>query len=285
MSEAQPMSAAIRPTRIGVIGVGEMGRPLVGRLKAAGHSVAAFVRRPELAAELTAEGVEVAPSIADLAKGREYVIVYVFKDEQTQALAPEIVAAMDPGSILIVKTTGSPKTMAAIAERARPRGVGVVDAPGSGGPHKIAGGDITLLVGGAAEDVERCKRDVFAAYAGPVIHIGELGAGQALKLINNAMFGAHIELALEAARLGEAFGLDAGEVAKALTRCSGGSAAIEILAGAKTPEVLLQRTGKFVHKDVAVAEQLAAELGIDLGVLGQVNAPLMAVLDDMLGKG
>jgi 3-hydroxyisobutyrate dehydrogenase-like beta-hydroxyacid dehydrogenase len=267
--------------RIGIIGVGEMGRPLVDRLLAAGHSVAALVRRPALKDELAALGVEVASSVAALASGRDFVILYVYSDDQVRTLALDdgLVEAMDAGAILVIHTTGSPKTAELIAARAQPRGVRVVDAAGSGGPAKVAAGNVVMLVGGATEDVERC-RPVLAAYADPIRHVGPLGAGLRMKLINNLMFGAHIQLALEACRLGREFGLDAGEVARALEGCSGDSAAMNILAAIGAPEALVKAAGRFVYKDVAVAEALALDLGADLGLLKSVTAPLMAALSD-----
>jgi 3-hydroxyisobutyrate dehydrogenase-like beta-hydroxyacid dehydrogenase len=265
--------------RVGIVGVGEMGRPLVDRLLAAGHSVAARVRRPELATELAADGVEVAPSFEDLARGRDFIILYVYSDEQVVQLAFDggVVAAAPPGSTIVIHTTGSPKTAEVIAEAAARRGVRVVDAAGSGGPAKVAAGELTLMVGGTAEDFEHC-RGLFEAYASHVFHVGPIGAGQALKLINNALFGAHIQLALEACRVGRQFGLEPNRLAQVLRYCSGGSAVMEILAAMPSPEALVKGAGRFVYKDVTVAEAVAAELGVDLGTIKTATDPLMATL-------
>jgi 3-hydroxyisobutyrate dehydrogenase-like beta-hydroxyacid dehydrogenase len=267
--------------KVGIIGVGEMGRPLVGRLLAAGHEVAALVRRPVLKEELAAAGVEIAPSVEALGRGRDFVILYVYTDEQARTLALEdgLVEAMDAGSMLVIHTTGSPKTAEAVAARAGPRGVAVVDAAGSGGPAKVAAGEVTMLVGGTAEDFARV-RGLLEAYARPILHVGPLGAGQKVKLINNALFGANIQLAMEACRVGREFGLDPRELASALSCGSGGSAVTQILAGMGSPEALVKGAGRFVHKDVTVAAQLADELGADLGLIKTVNDVLLASLED-----
>jgi 3-hydroxyisobutyrate dehydrogenase-like beta-hydroxyacid dehydrogenase len=268
------------PLRVGIVGVGEMGRPLVERLLAAGHQVAAYVRRPELKSQLAAAGVEIAPTIAALGRARDFVILYVYTDEQVRTLALEdgLVEAMDAGSMLVIHTTGSPKTAEAVAARANPRGVKVVDAAGSGGPAKVAAGEVTMLVGGTAEDFARVE-GLLTAYARPILHVGALGAGQRVKLINNAMFGAHIQLALEACRVGRAFGLDPGALARALgDHGSGGSEALKIIGMMGSPEALVRGAGRFVYKDVAVAEKLTAELGADLGLIKVVTDPLMAAL-------
>jgi 3-hydroxyisobutyrate dehydrogenase-like beta-hydroxyacid dehydrogenase len=264
------------PRAVGIVGVGEMGRPVVDRLRAAGHDVTAFVRRPERAAALAQEGVDVAASVEAMAAGRDVVILFVYTDAQVRevALGTGLVEAMDPGSILVIHTTGSPLTAEAIAGRAAARGVGLIDAPVSGGPHKIVAGTITLLVGGAADDVERC-RPVLGTYADPILHLGPLGTGQRVKLINNAMFGAHVQLAVEAVRVGRSFGIEAGALATTLGHCSGASFALELVAAFGSPEALVAGAGRFVHKDVLVAGEVAQELGADLGLLRSVLDPLL----------
>jgi len=257
------------------VGVGEMGRPVVDRVLHQ-HQVAAFVRRPELRAELTAAGVEVVDSISALGAERDVVIVFVYSDPQVREVALDggLVDAMDPGSVLVVHTTGSPTTVELIAQRATPRGVGVVDAPVSGPPSAIVAGHITLLVGGDAKDLARC-RPVLDAYAEPVLHLGALGSGQRVKLINNVMFGAHIQLAIEATRLGRAFGIDAKTLAETLGHCSAASYVLNLLATVGSPEELISLAGHFVYKDVTVASAVARQLGSDLGLLQTVTDPLL----------
>ena len=113
----------------------------------------------------------------------DVVIVCVFTDEQVRdvCLAEGLIAAMPAGSALVLHTTGSPRTVESIAEQAASRGVDVIDAPVSGGPHNAAAGALTLFVGGADDTVAR-PRPVLSCYGDPVSHIGllagavELGA-------------------------------------------------------------------------------------------------------------
>ena len=125
----------------------------------------------------------------------------MFTDEQVAqvCLAGVLVAAMPPGAALVVHTTGSPRTAQAIA--AHSPGIDVLDAPVSGGPHDIAAGSVTLFVGGPDDAVARV-RPVLAAYGDPILHVGPLGAGQAVKLINNALFAAQIGLLARGRRAG-----------------------------------------------------------------------------------
>ena len=269
------MTAVIRT--IGVVGTGEMGRPLVDRLVGAGFEVAAYVRRPELREELTAAGVECVDKLTDLAAGRDAVIVYVYSDEQVHDLVLEggLADEMEPGSTLIIKTTGSPRTAEAIAARVRPRGIGVVDAPGSGGPNQVADGTLTIFVGGEEQDVERC-RPVFASYTSNVVHFGPVGSGQKVKLLNNLLFGAHVQLALEAARLSSEFGIDPVQLATTLHTCSGASYSLDLIAAMGSADALVAGAGRFIYKDVLVASAVADDLGASLGTIATVTAPLLA---------
>src|SRR5262249_16498808 len=212
-------------------GTGEMGRPLVDRLLAAGFDVSAFARRDAVRADLAAAGVHCVDAVTDLAHDRDVVVVYVYSDEQVGEIVLDngVAPAMEPGSVILVLTTGSPRTVEAIDARVQSRGVGVVDAPGSGGPAQVAAGTLTLFVGGDDAHVERC-RPVFDAYATNVVHFGALGTGQRVKLLNNLLFGANVELAVEVARLSLEFGIDPVLLATTLHTCSGASYALDLVA-------------------------------------------------------
>ena len=148
--------------RVGIVGTGEMGRPLVDRLRSAGFDVTAFARRPEVRGQLDGAGVPCVDDLGALARGRDVVIVYVYSDDQVRRVVLDggLVEAMEPGSVMVVQTTVSPRTIEAIVVRAASLGVGVVDAPGSGGPAQVADGTLTLFVGGDDEVLARCRAAV-----------------------------------------------------------------------------------------------------------------------------
>ena len=263
--------------RVGIVGTGEMGRPLVDRLSSAGVDITVFARRPEGRSQLEAAGVPCVDDVDALARRCDVVIVYVYSDDQVRSVVLDggLAQAMAPDSTIVVHTTASPRTIEAIVAQAASRDVGVVDAPGSGGPAQVADGTLTLFVGGGSDVVARCE-PLFAAYATKVVHFGPSGAGQKVKLLNNLLFGAHVELAVEAAELCDSLGVDADLVAKTLRSCSGASYGLELLAAMGSAEALLGAAGQFVHKDVVTARAAAGEAGARLGTLGVVSA---AVLD------
>lgn len=260
--------------RVGFIGLGTMGMPMLQRLRAAQHPVSFYARRTEVIEAAQRLGAELAASVNDLAANVEVMIVCVYSDAQVRELAlghDGFARHLRRDATLIIHTTGSPRTVDDIAAVAAEQGAQVLDAPVSGGPHNIQAGAITLLVGGDEVALERCK-PVLAAYANPILHMGVLGAGQRTKLINNLLFGANVALAAEAARLLRAFGMEPAQAFQAITQCSGNSAALSMAAQMGSTEALIAMAGDFVNKDVATASAVAAELGVDTGLLGDVAA-------------
>jgi 3-hydroxyisobutyrate dehydrogenase-like beta-hydroxyacid dehydrogenase len=245
---------------------------MVARLVQAGHDVRVLGRTPEKRDAGAALGAQPVPDIEAVAEAADVVIVCVFTDEQVRQVCLEdgLTEAMPPGAVLVIHTTGSPRTVETVAAR----GVEVVDAPVSGGPHDIAAGEVTLFVGGRDAVVARAH-PVLRAYGDPVLHIGPPGAGQLVKLINNALFAAQIGLAAEAARLGGLLGVAEPALLEALTHGSAGSRALGLIARAGSAAAFNDAVGDFIGKDVAVVRQTVAELGGDLGALHDVvNAGL-----------
>lgn len=255
--------------RVGFIGAGRMGRPMVARLLKAGHDVRALGRTAEKRRELDQLGAHAVSDVAEAAAHADVVLVCVFTDEQVRQVSLDgpLLPTMRSRSTLVVHTTASPKTIEAIAARAGD--VGVVDAPVSGGPHDIAAGRLTLFVGGADDTVERV-RTVLGCYGDPVLHVGPIGAGQKVKLVNNALFAGHIGLLAESVRLGERLGVPEPTLLGALPHGSATSRVLDIVAARGSVRSFIEVAGEFVGKDVAVARGIAAELDSDLGALDEV---------------
>lgn len=253
--------------KVGFIGAGRMGAPMVDRLVAAGHDVAVLGRTGDKRAAVAERGACPVGDPAAVADGADVVVLCVFTDEQVRAICFDdgLLSKLAPGTVLVVHTTGSPRTAGELAQRA-PAGVDVLDAPVSGGPHDIAAGTVTLFVGGGPDAVERA-RPALAAYGDPVLHVGPLGSGQKVKLINNTLFAAQIGMAAEAARLGAALGVDESALLSAIPHGSGASKAMGNIARAGSASAFIAAVGEFIGKDVAVVRRTAAELGADLGRL------------------
>jgi 3-hydroxyisobutyrate dehydrogenase-like beta-hydroxyacid dehydrogenase len=197
------------------------------------------------------------------------VVVCVFTDDQLRqvCLDTTLLPTMPPGSALVVHTTASPATIEAITVRAGH--IDVVDAPVSGGPHDVAAGKLTLFAGGADDAVARV-RPVLGCYGDPVLHVGPAGAGQRVKLVNNALFAGHIGLLAEAVRLGERLGVPESALLAALPHGSAASRVLDIVAARGSLASFTEVTGEFVGTDVAVVRGMVADLGGDLGALDEV---------------
>ena len=252
--------------RVGFVGAGRMGAPMVRRLVESGHHVTVLGRTDAKRTSIAEWGANPVADLAAVADGADAVIVCVFTDEQVRRVCIEdgLVTAMAPGSTLVVHTTGSPNTARELA--ATSSVVGVVDAPVSGGPHDIAAGTVTLFVGGDDHTVAHVH-PVLSAYADPILHAGQVGAGQLVKLVNNTLFAAQIGLVAEGTRLGARFGIEEKALLTALAHGSAQSRALGMIAAAGSAEGFLSAVGEFIDKDVAVVRRTVADLGADLGVL------------------
>ncbi|GAB2825254.1 NAD(P)-dependent oxidoreductase [Actinocorallia aurea] len=262
--------------RVGFVGAGRMGRPMVGRLVAAGHEVRALGRTAGAREALSGDGAAPVASVVEAAAGADAVVVCLYSDEQVRDVGPGLVAVMPKGSVLVLHTTGSPRTAEDLAARAAGCGVEVLDVPVSGGPHDIAAGRLTLFAGGSDPALDQA-RPVLAAYGDPILHVGPLGAGQRVKLVNNALFAAHIGLLADAVRLAAALGVPEEALLDALPHASSASRALAGVASRRSVAEFARTAGPFLGKDLAVARALAAELGADLGALSPAHTVLASL--------
>jgi 3-hydroxyisobutyrate dehydrogenase-like beta-hydroxyacid dehydrogenase len=267
--EASVVGTPAAVSKVGFVGVGHMGRPMVDRLVAAGVPVEVFARRAEVRAELNATGIATTDSASDLASRSDVLIVCMFNDEQVRdvLLAGRAIASMTAGSVVVSHVTGSPQ-LSVDLQAAAPAGVTVLDVPISGTEDHIRRGELTLLVGGDREALDRV-RAVLAAYSSPILHVGGLGDGQRLKLINNLLFTVHLRVALAAAALGESMGIAASELARVVAECSGRSFAVDLLQH-RVPQQLEAGARPYLVKDVDAIREVATAQGISLGDLGEL---------------
>ncbi|MDO8364179.1 MAG: NAD(P)-binding domain-containing protein [Actinomycetota bacterium] len=262
-------SVDIRTTKVGFIGAGQMGRPMVDRLVAAGWHTEVHARRAEARDSLSAAAIAATDSATALAARSDLLIMCLFSDAQVREVLLQggVLAAMRSGSLLVNHVTGSP-ALALELQATAPEGVRVLDVPVSGTAESIKAGQLTLLAAGDPADIARA-RGPLSSYGSPILEVGGLGDGQRVKLINNLLFTAHLRIALAAAELGESMGVPAAELARVVQECSGDSFAIRRLQLA--PPVALEQGAKpYLAKDVAVIRTVAAEMGVSLGMLGEL---------------
>ena len=248
--------------KVGWIGLGEIGMHMALRVLDAGHELVACDRGAGKE-EVAAKGAVMSTDYRALSAGCELLCLCLFSDVQVRDVLFEqgALAAMQPGSVLAIHTTGSPSLAREIGESA-PEGVSVIDACFSGGPDETAKGDLTLMVGGEVAALDSV-RSVLSAYASRINHMGPLGTGQTLKLLNNLLFATNLKQAAEIVGIAKAQGLDPIWAAEVICQSSGGSMAMGLLRGAPA-EQLLEGARPYMTKDVQAAADAAEDTGINV---------------------
>ncbi|MGO1686512.1 MAG: NAD(P)-dependent oxidoreductase [Brachybacterium sp.] len=208
-----------------VIGLGPMGHPIAANLLAAHREVTVWNRTPSRADDLVAAGALRAQTLADAAAP---VILSVLPDVHhlRDLLTPEVRAAWSQaGARLVVLSTTGPDTVRALAEDLAADGIRVVDAPVSGGVAGARSASLSIMVGGAEEDVE-AVRGVLEAIGSTVLHLGPLGSGATAKLCNQIVVAGTLASLGEALALARRSGLDIDAL---ITLLQGGLARSEVL--------------------------------------------------------
>ena len=203
---------------IALIGAGAMGGAIGLRLVQTGSPLVVFDLDAEKVAALVAAGASAAPTATAAADGAQAVILSLnaARIVRLAVFGPNGVAdGAAPGTVIIDMSSIDPESTKALAAEAATRGLRWVDSPLSGGIPKAATGELTLMQGGAAEDVAAAQK-VLAKVASNQTHMGPAGAGQTTKLINQVLCGLNFLAVAEATALAEAAGVDVQLIPKAL---------------------------------------------------------------------
>lgn len=254
--------------RLGYVGVGAMGLPMALNLRRADFPVTFVTGRAAAAEELVAAGAARAATAADVARGSDIVCLCVPADAEIEdALyrADGVLAGLQPGGVIVEMSTASPGVVRRAAERASAQGAQVLDCPVSGGVGGAQRGTLTLMVGGEAAVLERC-RPALAAMGQNIYHVGPVGMGKTFKLINQMLHGAGLALAAEALALGARAGADLALLFDVVRNSSGDSrswqSAVPVLRGPADSPVGF--TLGLMRKDVRLALQLGQEQNVPL---------------------
>lgn len=252
---------------IGFVGLGAMGEPMVGRLLDAGFRVLSYVNRSREAMDrLTPKGLVEVANARELGAQSDVVMCCVFDEPQNdQVLRGDdgALAAMQPGSVVLLMSTISPGYCQKLAAEAADQDITVLDCPLSGRVQGAADGTLTLMIGGSEADIAGCE-DVLAPL-GNVMRCGDIGSGQVMKLANNAISLSTFSLLLEVRDLVSTYGMDLDNFMAILNRSTGRSVVSESFP---MPKGRLKMAG-MPAKDVSTCLKLAAELGVSLPMVQQ----------------
>lgn len=269
-------------TSVALIGLGAMGTPMVARLIGSGRTVVGYDVSDEARERVAALGADTAETAAAAIATADTVILMLPNSDVVEAvvLDPEVLT-LASGRHFIDMSSSEPLRTRDLAARLNSAGASLIDAPVSGGVKGAVAGTLTVMVGGEAEVVEsfRPLLEIF----GRVVHVGDVGAGHAVKALNNLMSATHLWITGEAMVAGERFGLRPEVMLEVFNSSSGRSGSTEN----KWPNFVLTNTYdtgfalRLMLKDMRIATALAEAQGTPIS-LGEEAAALWAKASDDL---
>ncbi len=289
--------------KIAFIGLGHLGGHLARSLVEAGFDLTVHDLTPEAAEPLVKKGAHFAETPKSAAENADVVITCLPSPAATEAVMTGengILVTLGHGATWIEMSTNDPDAIKALAVRAEHQGIKTLEAPVTGGVHRAASGEITVLVGGD-EALYQTHHPLFAAMGGEVIFMGELGKASVIKVITNMLAFIHLVAAGEALMLAKTADLDLTKVFQAIKASSGNSFVHEtesqvILNGSYN----IGFTMDLALKDLSIVQKLAQEqaLPLDLASLteqsfrrarghygGDAWSPMVVkLLEDAIGK-
>ena len=256
---------------IGYVGLGSMGGAIAKRMLLR-QKIRVYDLSPERTAEMAKLGGQPAQSLAVLAEQSDAVCLCLPTSEHVrEAIFGEngLAKGLKPGSIVADMTTGDPLQTKAMAAELAKRGIHMIDAPVSGGPVGAAAGTLAIMVG-ASDAVWEKMKPVFELVSPNVFRMGDVGAGQTMKLVNNLMLAGGRALAFEAMALAVKNGLDPKLTTDVLNKSSGRNGTTErSLADTVDGKFPASFALALMTKDVRLANQLGRDTGVPM-IIGRI---------------
>jgi 2-hydroxy-3-oxopropionate reductase len=266
--------------KVGFIGLGAMGLPMARRVVGAGHQTfTTYHRRREPADELAASGATVLRSASEVARAADVVLTILPADRELKETVfgeEGILQGFSRGKVLIDMTTATALSLQEVERAISGAGGEVLDAPVSGGTPAAANGTLTFMVGGDVALLDRC-RPLLEAMGQTIVHVGPVGQGKVVKMVNQMMAAAHLVTLGEAFALGVRCGADPNTLYAVIKTSSGYSKMMDL----RLPGFLLDGTFDpgfrldLMKKDVNLAIDSAQALSVPLlltSLVGQVFA-------------
>jgi 3-hydroxyisobutyrate dehydrogenase len=274
--------------KIGFVGVGAMGKPMVRNLLKAGFSVMVHDKQPEPVRELTRAGAAEGATLEGIAKFATHVITMLPASKEVTEVYLDsggLLAHGKAGQTWIDMSTHEPASIVAVGREAAKRGIDVLDAPVSGGTFGAEAGTLAIMVGGKQEVFQRSE-PILKAMGTNVFHCGDLGAGEVVKLVNNFLAAVNILGVVEAFCVGVKAGVDPAILHKVICVSSGQSYALQTYLPNKGFKGDFEPgfTVDLMHKDLSCALALADEVKVPCAV-GSLTRSVFGLLQGAgLGK-
>jgi 3-hydroxyisobutyrate dehydrogenase-like beta-hydroxyacid dehydrogenase len=250
--------------RVGIVGVGRMGLAMAKHLMRHGYPVVACDIDSKQTDAARAAGAAVAATPADIGKQSRFVVIGVgYDDEVTAVMLGDggLLATMPAGSIVAVSSTCTPEHVQMLDEKARAKGIDILDAPICRGARAADDGTLLTLAGGKPDVFARAL-PIYRTFSSDVAHLGGVGAGQVGKAMNNFLLWVNGIALIEAGRLSEAAGMDLVKLRDALLMSSGASDALKNWENVSFTWAL---------KDMQIVAKMADKAGLSLPIAGAIK--------------
>lgn len=271
--------------RIGFIGLGVMGKRMAINVLKEGHELAVFDLNKDAVNELVGLGANSANTYEELAKDKEVIFTSLPNSaivENVMLSNNGLINCANENTIIIDLSSITPKTIQNIAKRAEEKNIKVLDAPVSGGASGAEKGTLTIMVGGDKDAFEK-SLDILNCIGSKVYHVGDVGAGDTVKLVNNLLLGVNMVAVTEALALGVKAGLKPEILYDIISQSSGSSYALTakyknfIAKGNFEPGFMID----LQYKDLQLAVDTAKDLKMPL-MIGNVSQQMFEIAR---GKG
>jgi 3-hydroxyisobutyrate dehydrogenase len=274
--------------RVGFIGLGIMGTRMAANLRRTGFELVVWNRTAQTARDWAAQhGAEVAGSSAKVAERCDIVITMVVDGDQVESVLlgdDGVARGARPGLLCIDMSTIGPRAARRIAGRLGERGIELMDAPVTGSSPKAEDGTLTIMAGGSSAAFERA-RPLFEAIGELIVHVGDVGHGQLVKVINNAVAAANTAVVAEALLAGKLAGADLDALVTVMQAGSGASAMLELKAGPMRAHDW-STLFKLEHmlKDLRLCLEEAEAVGVGMELVGKTAEILAQAQREGLGE-
>jgi 3-hydroxyisobutyrate dehydrogenase-like beta-hydroxyacid dehydrogenase len=270
--------------QLGFIGLGNIGGALAANLVADGHDLAVYDREPERVRELVRRGARAAADVADVARRGEITFASLPTPKVVRAVVEQWLPAAQRGQIFVDLSTNSPEIVRELGERIASAGARLLEAPLTGGAPGAQNRMLVFMVGGDAADFERC-RPLLEKLGRATFHMGPLGAGNTMKLINSLLSFTAAWVALEGLAITAKAGLDLRQVVEMLR--TGGSQNMFIdrmVEGINQRGRPTQFALELAAKDAGLIVDLARSTGVPAPVAGAIAHTLVGAVGAGLGE-
>lgn len=261
--------------KVGFVGTGTMGQPMLANLIKKGFAVVAYDVVPAALAAASRLGATAVGSAAEAAKRGDLVVTMLPSSSHVAAAytgAGGVLETARSGQLCIDMSTIDPTVCRQVAAAARARGVRFIDAPVSGGVPRAEEGTLAIMVGGDAADLEEA-RPVLSAMGANIIHVGPVGAGEVAKICNNLVAGVAAVAVSEAFRIAEGFGVDASVLTDVISKSSGNTWVMEHMH--PVPGQVAKAPSSRGYAPGFMTDLMAKDLGLAVNAARELRLPVV----------